>query len=34
MLENPIIATYMTADVIAVVQWTVNTFYQLYADHI
>ena len=32
MLENPIIATYMTADVIAIVQWTVNTFHQLYAD--
>ena len=32
MLENPIIATYMTADVIAIVQWTVNTFHKLYAD--
>ena len=32
MFENPIIATYMTADVIAIVQWTVNTFHKLYAD--
>ena len=32
MLENPIIATCMTADFIAIIQGTVNTFHQLYAD--